>query len=61
MNSLKEYFKDSVFMIGKNHVMQVGLGKTEEDESKEGSSKLNIYLNYKKNIFKKKNNFFLLN
>ncbi len=31
-------------MIGKNHVMQVGLGKTEEDETKEGSSKLNKYL-----------------
>ena len=44
MNSLKEYFKDSVFMIGKNHVMQVGLGKTEEEESKQGSSNLNKYL-----------------
>ena len=44
MNSLKEYFKDSVFMIGKNHVMQVGLGKTEEEEAKESSSKLNKYL-----------------
>ena len=44
MNSLKEYFNDSIFMIGKNHVMQVGLGKTDEDEAKEGSSKLNKYL-----------------
>ena len=44
MNSLKEYFNDSIFMIGKNHVMQVGLGKNEEEESKEGSSKLNKYL-----------------
>ena len=44
MNSLKEYLKDSVFMIGKNHVMQVGLGKTEEEESKQGSSNLNKYL-----------------
>ena len=34
MNSLKEYFNDSIFMIGKN----------EEEESKEGSSKLNKYL-----------------
>ena len=41
---LKEYFKDSVFMIGKNHVMQIGLGKTEDDEIKRGSSKLNIFL-----------------
>ena len=44
MNALKEYYKDSIFMIGKNHVMQVGLGKTEEEEAKEGSSKLNKYL-----------------
>ena len=44
MISLKEYFKDSVFMIGKNHVMQIGLGKTEDDEIKRGSSKLNIFL-----------------
>ena len=44
MNALKEYFKDSIFMIGKNHVMQVALGKTEEEEKKEGSSKLNKYL-----------------
>ena len=44
LNSLKEYFNDSIFMIGKNHVMQVGLGKNEEEESKEGSSKLNKYL-----------------
>ena len=44
MNSLKEYYKDSIFMIGKNHVMQVGLGKTEEEESKQGSSNLNKYL-----------------
>ena len=44
MNSLKEYFKDSIFMIGKNHVMQVGLGKTVEEEAKEGSSNLNKFL-----------------
>ena len=44
MNALKEYYKDSIFMIGKNHVMQVALGKTEEEEKKEGSSKLNKYL-----------------
>ena len=44
MNSLKEYFNDSVFMVGKNHVMQVALGKTEEEEAKKGSSKLNSYL-----------------
>ena len=44
MNALKEYYKDSIFMIGKNHVMQVGLGKTDEEESKEGSSNLNKYL-----------------
>ena len=44
MNSLKEYFKDSIFMIGKNHVMQVGLGKTVEEETKEGSSNLNKFL-----------------
>ena len=44
MNSLKEYYNDSVFMIGKNHVMQFGLGKTDEDEAKEGSSKLNKFL-----------------
>ena len=44
MNSLKDYFKDSIFMIGKNKVIQVALGRDETEEKKEGSSKLNKFL-----------------
>ena len=44
MNALKDYFKDSIFMIGKNKVIQVGLGRDETEEKKEGSSKLNQFL-----------------
>ena len=44
MNALKDYFKDSIFMIGKNKVIQVGLGRDETEEKKEGSSKLGAFL-----------------
>ena len=44
MQSLKEYFSDSVFIIGKNHVMKVALNKEPKDEIKANSSKLCSYL-----------------
>ena len=44
MNALKEYFSDSIFIVGKNKVIQVALGKPDEDEPKENSSKLSPYL-----------------
>ena len=34
MNALKENFKESIFMIGKNQVMQIALDKLEEEEKK---------------------------
>ena len=40
MNELKNYFSDSIFLIGKNKVMQVALGKNSEEETKENSTKL---------------------
>ena len=44
MNELKNYFSDSIFLIGKNKVMQVALGKNSEEEIKENSTKLEKYL-----------------
>lgn len=44
MQSLRNYFNDSKFVIGKNKVLQVALGRTEEDEQKLNSSKLSTFL-----------------
>lgn len=45
MNALKEYFKDSIFIVGKNKVIQVALGKDSENkEPKENSSQLSPFL-----------------
>ena len=52
MISLKEYFKDSVFMIGKNHVMQIGLGKTEDDNKNNEEEKNEIPQKRKKSLKK---------
>ena len=41
MNALKQYFDDSVFLIGKNKVMQIALNSNEQ---KENAAKLNSYL-----------------
>ena len=41
MNALKQYFDDSVFLIGKNKVMQIALNSNEQ---KENASKLNSHL-----------------
>lgn len=44
MIALREYFSDSLFLIGKNKVIQVALGKNNEKEPKENSSKMSQYL-----------------
>ena len=45
MNALKDYFKDSIFIVGKNKVIQVALGKDGENkEPKENSSQLSPFL-----------------
>ncbi len=41
---LRNYWGDSKFIIGKNKVMQVCLGKSEDDEVKKNSHKLSPYL-----------------
>ena len=45
MNALKDYFKDSIFIVGNNKVIQVALGKDGENkEPKENSSQLSPFL-----------------
>ena len=45
MNAIKDYFKDSIFIVGKNKVIQVALGKDGENkEPKENSSQLSPFL-----------------
>jgi mRNA turnover protein 4 len=45
MQEIRNYWNTSKFMIGKNKVLQMGLGKTEEDELKTNSFKLSRHLN----------------
>jgi len=45
MQELRNYWNTSKFVIGKNKVLQVSLGKNEEDEVKLNSHKLSKYLN----------------
>jgi mRNA turnover protein 4 len=40
MQALRQYWKDSKFVIGKNKVLQVALGKTEDDSHKTNSFQL---------------------
>ena len=44
MDALKGYFNDSIFIVGKNKVIQVALGKPDDKEPKENSSKLSEFL-----------------
>ena len=44
MGALKNYFSESIFLIGKNKVMQFALGKNTDEEPKENSIKLEKYL-----------------
>ena len=44
MQELRNYFKDDKFLIGKNKVLQVALGKTEDDTFKSNTFKLSKYL-----------------
>jgi mRNA turnover protein 4 len=44
MQALRQYWKDSKFVIGKNKVLQVALGRTEEDSYKLNSYHLSEYL-----------------
>lgn len=45
MAEVRNYWSNSVFLFGKNKVMQVALGKDESDEYKKNSSCLSEYLN----------------
>jgi mRNA turnover protein 4 len=44
MQSLRNYWNNDKFVIGKNKVIQVALGRTEEEEQKPNSHKLSAYL-----------------
>jgi mRNA turnover protein 4 len=44
MQELRNYWKNSKFVIGKNKVLHVALGKTEDDEFKLNSHKLSKFL-----------------
>ena len=44
MQELRNYWSSSKFLIGKNKVLQVALGKSEDDEPKLNSHKLSSYL-----------------
>lgn len=44
MQELRNYWKTSKFVIGKNKVLQVVLGKTEDDEYKLNTHKLTKFL-----------------
>jgi mRNA turnover protein 4 len=44
MQEVRNYWSSSKFLIGKNKVLQVALGKSEDDEPKLNSHKLSTYL-----------------
>jgi hypothetical protein len=44
MQEVRNYWSSSKFIIGKNKVLQVALGKSEDDEPKLNSHKLASYL-----------------
>jgi mRNA turnover protein 4 len=51
MQELRNYWKGSKFAIGKNKVMTVALGRTEEEEPKPNSHKLSKYLKGNSGLF----------
>jgi mRNA turnover protein 4 len=44
MQEVRNFWSSSKFLIGKNKVLQVALGKSEDDEPKSNSHKLSAYL-----------------
>jgi mRNA turnover protein 4 len=44
MQEMRNYWSKAKFVIGKNKVLNVALGKTEEDEHKPNTHKLTKYL-----------------
>lgn len=44
MQEIRNYWSDSKFVLGKNKVIQVALGRSEENEPKLNSHKLSKYL-----------------
>jgi mRNA turnover protein 4 len=44
MAELRNFWSNSIFVIGKNKVMQVALGKNEEEEHKVNAHKLSSFL-----------------
>ncbi len=45
MQELRNFWSDSKFVIGKNKVLQIALGRNEEETFKNNSYKLSKYLN----------------
>ena len=44
MQELRSYWKDSKFVVGKNKVLQIALGRTEDDSFKTNSYLLSPYM-----------------
>jgi len=51
MQELRNFFSDSKFVIGKNKVLQIALGRNEEDSFKPNSYKLSKFLNNNCGLF----------
>jgi mRNA turnover protein 4 len=51
MQELRNFFSDSKFVIGKNKVLQVAIGREEEESFKPNSYKLSKYLNNNCGLF----------
>lgn len=51
LQELRHYWKSSKFVIGKNKVMQVALGKTEDDSYKENSYLIGPFLKGNSGLF----------
>jgi len=51
MQELRNYWSDSKFVIGKNKVLQVALGRNEEESTKTNTYKLSKYLNNNCGLF----------
>lgn len=51
MQELRNYWSDSKFVIGKNKVLQIALGRNEEETFKKNTYKLAQYLNNSCGLF----------
>lgn len=51
MQELRNYWSDSKFVVGKNKVLQIALGRNEEETFKKNTFKLSKYLNNSCGLF----------